>query len=515
MTLVREQGSEIIAQFNVPIRGTWKNIAAQTVPVDALHDSLNVFIREGKLRNRPGLTLNDDTAFAEPILGGGMVVTPTERVILAITRNRVYQLSDVSNIWTSVSPIDSTDEIADNDNSVIDMAFMETAGDYVALIASEGKILKRWVNSPRGVATLTGTNIPAAKSVCIASSRVVVLVPPHTVRWSGILNPSSFSSLAYAKRAQSGDVGICVRSLSALSFVLYKERSIHIARAQAGLDEGTSFSFSEPLYVEGPAGIYAIVNVNGMHYYMTKNGRIAVFDGTNVIKWIADGLWLFLQKDINQTFAHRIRGVYDYRLHTLTFFYPKVGTEGILRGMVLINLPYEGQDIAEPAVTKAFLGFCEKSIVHACEARSRNIIDRSFLFSSPLNTQDTSQAYIFDEESNVDEDIPFTCSIQTGLQAMPDARHTQVVIETFMERAEGYGVVKIEPVTSDALETPSGTIPDVEEQYIDLEQNPIAEYKGFNKILRFFGIRYTWLSTNTVRYSGAVVYNTSISRFKR
>jgi hypothetical protein len=510
MSLVREQGSEIITQFNVPIRGTWKNIAAHTLPVDAVYDSLNVFIREGKLRNRPGLTLYDDTTFLEPVLGGVMLVTPTEHIILGITRNRVYQLSSVTQVWDSITLTGSLGTvIAPNDTSVVDMAVMETAGEYIALIAQQDNVLKKWSDSPRLLEVLTGTNIPRAKSVCIAASRVVALVYPHTVVWSATLNPASFDAIAYAKRAQTGDEGVCVRSLTALSFVLYKERSIHMARAQAGLDEGTAFSFSEPIYIEGPAGIYAVVNVNGVHYYMTRNGRIAKFDGTAYPQWIADGLWLFLQEDINQALVHMIRGIYDYRLHTITFFYPKVSETGILRGMVIINLPFEGQDIAEPAVAKAFLGLCEKSIVHACEKRWNDTIDRSMLFSSPLDTQDRSQAYIVDETTNMDEDLHFTCSFQTGLQAMPDARHTQVTVETFMERGQRYGAVLIEPVISDALETPGGTVAESSGQYVDLEYNPIVEYKGFNKIMRFFGLRYTWRSDNKVRYSGTVVYSSS------
>lgn len=514
MSLVRELGSEIITQFNVPIRGTWKNIAAHTVPVDALYDSLNVFIREGKLRNRPGLQLLDDTVFLEPVLGGNMVVTPEERVVLTITRNRIYQLSDVTNEWSILNINEPSVFFAPNDNSVIDMCFMETSGDYVAIIAEEHNILKKWVDNPRTVSTLTGTNIPRAKSVCVSASRIVALVAPHTVVWSNVLNPAIFDALAYAKRAQSGDKGICVRSLSALSFVLYKERSIHTVRAQAGLDEGAAFSFSEPLYVDGPAGIYAITTVNGAHIYMTHNGRVASFDGTSYPKWIADGLWLFLQDDIQPSQAHRIRAVYDYRLHTITFFYPKRGYGPGLKGMVLINLPFEGQDIAEALTTRAFLGLCNKGISHANEKRwdSQNSVDRSLLYNVPEDTQDRSNAFLFSESVSTDAGASFTCAFQTGLQAMPDARHTKLTVETFVERGQRYGSMLIEPVVSDTLETPGGTIPDISGQYINLEYNPINEYIGFNKISRFFGLRYTWSSNNYVRYSGAVLYSSGAKR---
>jgi hypothetical protein len=515
MSLVRESGSDIIAQFTVPTRGTWKAVAAHTLPLDAVYDSLNIFIREGKLRSRPGLTLYDDTAFLEPVLGGAMAVTPQEKIILAITRNRIYQLSDATMTWLALTLNEVGVTFASSDNTVIDIAFMETAGSNVAIIAQQDNILKQWTNVPRSVATIVGTNIPKAKSVCIAASRVIALIYPHTVVWSATINPASFDATAYAKRAQTGDAGICVRSVSALSFVLYKERSIHPARAQAGIDESTAFAFLEPIYVEGPAGVYAVVNVSGTHIYMTRNGRIALFNGTNYPQWIADGLWLYLQDDINQSLAHRIRGVYDYRLHTVTFFYPKKGETGALRGMVLINLPFEGQDLAEPATLKAFLGICQKSIVHGCEMRFDSIIDRSLLFSSALDTQDRNKAYFYDETSDDDGDIPFTSSFQTGLTAMPDARHTLVTVESFVERGQTYGSVFVEPVISDALETPGGIIPDNSGQWIDLETNPVREYKGFGRQVRFFGLKYTWQSNNHMRYSGAVVYGSSLQKYRK
>ncbi len=514
MSLVRDPQSQIIAQFTVPIRGTWNNVAIHTVPPDAVYDSNNVFVREGKLRNRPGLSLYSDTIFARAILGGAMAVTPQEKVILAITVNEIYQLSDVSNTWITLNAPTLTN-FASSDNAVIDIAFLETLGTYVALIAESSQILKSWTALPRSVQVVTGTNIPHAKSVCIAASRVIALVAPHTIVWSKTLNHQDFDATAYAKRAQTGDNGICVRSLSALSFVLYKERSIHLARAQAGLDESTAFAFQEPLYVEGPAGIYAVVNVGGAHIYMTKNGRIALFTGTTYPQWLADGIWFFLQEDIEPSAAYLIRGVYDYRLHTVTFFYPKKGDGLGLKGMVVINLPFEGLDLQTSPVAYCFLGICGKPVAHVCEKRFDSSVDRSLIFTRSSGAMNDAQAFLFDEHTDTDGDMPFNCSFQTGLQSMPDGVHNLVTVESFFERDFGNGAVYIEPVTSDALENKTGTIPDLSGQWIDLETNPVREYKGFGQQVRFFGLRYTWSSNNIVRYSGSTVYASVVNKFKR
>ena len=516
MSLVRETDSEVIAQFAVPVRGTWKSSAIHTIPQDALYDSLNVFIREGKLRNRPGLTPLDDTIFTNKIIGGAMAVTPTEKVILALTRNLIYQYSDITQSWSTLTP-PAMQSIAPSDNSVVDIAFLETTGTYVAIIAEQSNTLKAWTALPRSVDTIVGTNIPRAKSICIASSRVIALIPPHTIVWSNVLNHTIFDPLAYAKRAQSGDNGICVRSLSSLSFALYKERSIHTARAQAGLDEGTAFSFSEPIYAEGPAGIYAVVNVGGSHIYMTKNGRIGLFNGTNYPQWIADGLWLYLQDDIEPSRAHHIRGVYDYRLHTVLFFYPRRSDRSNLglKGMVLINLPFEGMDIAEQPTMRCFLGECEKPISHACEKRFDTSVDRSLIFSEASSTVNDAQAFLLDEMTDTDGALPYTCMFQSGLSPMPDATHIHVTVESFFERSFGNGAVLIEPVVSDSLETKAGTIPDLSGQHIDLETNPVREYLGFGMKVRFFGVKYTWRSDNTVRWSGAVVYSGTSPKVRR
>lgn len=516
MTLVRETGSEIITQFAVPSRGTWKNVGAHLLPVDAVYDSLNVYIREGRLRARPGLVRYDETIFTNPILGGAMAVTVGEKVVLAITKDKIYQLSDLTNTWNSLSAPSMT-TFAPDDSCVIDIAFMETSGENIAIIAEPHNVLKKWVDVPRSVSILTGTNIPQAKSVCIAASRVIALIYPHTVVWSNINNPTVFDATAYSKRAQSGDGGVLVESLSNLSFVLYKERSIYIVRAQAGLDESTAFSFSEPLYADGPAGVYALVRIEGAHIYMTHNGRIAIFDGTRYPQYIADGLWFFLQEDINPSLAHTIRAVYDYRLHTVTFYYPKINSGSGLRGMVVLNLPFQGQDIQETQARAAFLGVCGKGITHGIEKRwdRQGSVDRSILFSTQNDPTDRNRAYLFNETVTSDDGNAFNCSFQTGLQPMPDARHTHVSTETFVERSQGYGILGVEPVISDMLETPGGMIPDMSKQYINLEQNPVREYIAFGQQVRFFGLRYSWESTSTVRYSGAVVYSSQNQKYRK
>jgi len=310
------------------------------------------------------------------------------------------------------------------------------------------------------------------------------------------LTYDNYTALATAKLAQTNDKGICVRALSNLSFVVYKERSIYLARAQSGSD-AFAFGFSEPIIAEGPAGLHSVVIVNGVHFYMTRNGRVALFDGTGYPRWIADGLWIHLQGDIDPVYANMIFGIFDYRLNIVVFYYPKVGDNGQLKGALVINLPLEGSGVTSFSF---FLAYFSIPCSYGYEMRFADSIDRTVLFATaPL--QDTKQ----------DITTNFTASFQTGLQPLPDMMHYYLSIEAFLERANGNGSVKVFPVVSDVLENETGTVIESDNNIIDLNNNPLREYIGFTARTRFFGLKYQWTSDNKVRYAGTQVYGRVIA----
>jgi hypothetical protein len=497
MSLVQEYGSQLITQFTVPYRGTWRSVAVNQLAPDTLYNSMNVYIREGKLRERPGLALLNSTVFDNEVLGSEMTVTLADKIVLAVTKSKLYELKQGDSVWSAGTPAN----VADTNNVVIDMAFVVSSGIHYGIIASEGKQLKSWV---QGQPVATIATAPFAKSVCIASRRVVALVPPHTIRWTTISTIDTWSPLAINIVSQSNDVGICVKTLSNLAYVLYKERSIYPVRAQAGSD-AAAFSFGEPLRIEGPAGIQAVVDIDGTHFYMTKNGRVAMYDGTRYPEWIADGLWLYLQQDIDPLHAYKIFGVFNYRLHTLLFVYPRLGDEGAMYGGLLINLPLVGSGVEQ---SSCFLARFNIPVRAGCEQRFNNAIDASVFFGSAASSV---KSYIFDEDVTLDNSVPYTCSFQTSLIPMPEMKHYQISVESFLERQQGYGTVDVASVTLDALENKTGTVNLATEQSLDLGRNPVQEYVGFNVPSRFFGLNYTWPSTSKVRYAGASVYGRSLT----
>jgi len=507
MATQREPGSNIVAQYTTPFRGTWNSLAVHAIPLDALYDSQNVFLRRGKLRNRPGMQAVTDTLFDAPVLGATLATTPYDKIVLAVTKTSLYELSETSSEWAITRNPENL-QYALSDVSTIDLALLETSGRYVALIAERSHPLYQWDGLTRATSHIENSDpygmVPSPSSVCIAARRVIAFTPPHTVQWSATFNHTAWSPLSIYRLAQTGDEGLCIRALSSLSFVVYKDRSIYVARAQSGTDE-LAFNFAEPIRVEGPAGVHAVVDVSGQHVYMTRSGRVAAFDGTRYPTWLADGLWLFLQDDIDPTYAHMIFGVYDYRLHMIQFVYPKRGDQGKLRGLVLINVPLEGLDVAEGSgkLYASFKGTLGIACSMGCEMRFNKLINRSMLFS---HEDFLIRSFILDEDTERDNDVSFPCGIQLPMQALQDAQHAQVAVETLVERGKHYGSMLVDGVTSNFLESPSGTIDITKAHTIDLERDPVVDIKAFNVPTRFFGLKYRWDSTSNVQYAGAVVY---------
>lgn len=509
---VRRDQEGMVAQFEVPYRGTMQAGGVHRVPKDAVYDSLNIFVRDGKLRARAGTVLLNSSTFAEPVIGAGLAVTPSASILLAVSRSGLHELADGATSWSKTSP--STMIFANNVQGVVEIAYMELGnGTFVALIASDGFQVKQWDSLTHTTSAITPTSgtVPRAKSVCIVGKRVVTLTAPHLVQWSEVDDHKVWSDLSYNKRYGSGDLGIAVRPVGNYGLAVYKERSIHLARV-TGQAFGNAFSFGEPIIVEGPAGTKAIATTPVGDIYMTKNGRIGWFDGASQVKWIADGVWTYLQNDIHPSYAYLIRCIYDCRLHTVNFYYPRLSGVGDNRGMVIINLPYEGMDIEGTLGGRpyCFIGASNYGVTAACEMRFNTVINRSILFT----TVTPSNVSVYqDEAATLDVNAAFNCMFQTGLVGMPNGKQTRVEFETLLERGSGYGDLTVEPVLSYQLEEARGRIPEVSAQTISLEFTP-SVYEllaGTTRDrTRFFGLRYTWSSRSKVRYAGTYCYGMGV-----
>jgi hypothetical protein len=396
--------------------------------------------------------------------------------------------------------VESVTTIASGNAAQVDITFIETSNQYVGIIANGQTAVRQWT-SASGITDITATvgTVPVAKSVCTTTSRIVALVSPHTIRWTSIFDITNWSDLNFAKVARTNDKGICIRDLGTKAFVLYKERSLYIGTPRGGSD-AAAFGVDLVQECEGPAGLHAMCNADGVHYFMTSSGRVGMFDGSSYVQWIADGLWLYLQTDIDPEEAFRIFAVYDYRLHTVTFHYPRNGDNGDVMGLVIVNLPLQAAGIDTHA---SFLGDLVKPVTFGMEHRFDNRLNKTVLFSNTINNK---QSFIFDENTKMDDNVSFNCHIQTGLQATPMSEHMYTSAEVFMERGNGFGSVDIYPVTSNALENKTGNYGVENYETVNLEFNPIEQYFGFAKQTRYVGLRLEWISLSSMRYAGAVIY---------
>ena len=496
-----QPNAQRIAEFPVPYKGTWRSLGSNQITPDALYDSLNVFIRQGKLRTRPGLSLLNTTVFDNPVIGGGLAIDSSGKTLLAITKTQLYTLLSTDSTWQADLGNNDAD-FAPTSQDIIDTTFIETSSTYVALIAQEDRVLKAWDKSTGllidPIVASPGT-VPTAKSVCTASRRIIALVAPHTLVWSSVFDYTSWPALATTKVAQTNDDGVCVLPIGTLDFVLYKERSIYLGKAQAGPDS-SAFAVRYHQTVEGPAGVHAVVDALGLHFYMTSSGRIGVFDGARAVQWIADGLWFYLQGDLDVTYAYKIFGVYDYRLHSVVFYYPRTGDSGDLKGIVWVNLPLEGSGVNNFI---SFLGLSGVPVSYGYEQRFSNEINRGLVFSSTPNDE---QSFLLDEDTDKDDDRVYDCLAQTSLQPVGDLKSSFVLSESFLERTEGNGSVNVFTVTSDVLDTASGNVDISIFDRVNLEFSPVKEYIGHDINTRFAGLKYQWKSTSNVRYAGALMY---------
>lgn len=504
MALTRPLNSQLLAEFSVPYRGTWRSLAVQQVPPDGLFDSLNVFIRNGKLKDRPALTTLNPFVFLNQVIGGSMAVTPNDKILLAISQSNLHSLKLTDITWQ----LDTTATFATGTNPTVDTTFLENSTDYYAIFANKSQTLKSWteIGGAITIVDINGNTVPKATSVCTTARRIVALVPPHTIKWTLTNTIDNWENLAENRIAQTNDVAICIRSLGTLNFVVYKERSIYLGQAQAG-SNANAFRVNFVQAVEGPASVHSVVSAplgsKNSHFYMTTNGRIGVFSGTNYVQWIADGLWLFLQDDIDRAFTSKIFGIFHYRLHIVIFYYPRVGDNGDLKGMVIVNLPLEGSGITTPA---SFLGISSRAVSYGFESRFENQIDNTVIFTS-----DTLKSFTLDEDTDNDDGEVFSCSLQTGIIPTPELGLYQVALEVFLERSDGNGQADLSLVSSHNLSNPTGDLDPVNFETLDLNFEPSGEYIGFNTRLRWAGIKLDWLSSSDVRYSGGVVYGNRLS----
>lgn len=518
---------KIIGQWEPAVLGVIRNVHPTKVPTDGWYDSLNAVYRDGTVQSRPGYaSLTADglasrpmgalhfPSLAKPWAQADWFQTdwldiPDSHLTVAATTEKVwvyyggtwhdltteaggpFQLDWVQNDFIQVSGSVRLAGSADRHARFATIEIDDADGSpslYVLVANGVDKPLQ-WRTKDATLATVTG-DPPIWKDVTVIADHVVYIVEPFTFGWGDVLSLASWPALNRQIKADQPYELVAVRNMGTLGGVLYSTGGLWAIFAQGG-SPSQRFRLEFRGFFEGPAGPSAVVDADGVHYRMTRTGRIGRFDGTTNT-WVADGVWPLLRDDIDLAYASRIWGAYYASRQEVWFYYPRVGDNGLVRGVCILRLPDPSR--GENSFG-AFPGKLALSMSAGCDRRGVN--DDILVFAS----ESPHQVFVLGGGAD-DAGTPITGHWQTGLVGAPGLETFRAEgSETFVERGSGYGTLTMRPVSSYALDNPAGTLGAA--VTIDLTVVPVAkEEKGEDVTGRFFGRRYEFSTPITLRWRG-------------
>jgi len=513
ISLLLDPSSEHLKSYIPPFSGTWTTLPPQLLPDDTLQDSQNVTILQGRLRSRLGHVRYTPFNFTTHVLGSFMFVdVQNTKYPLASTATNLYRFTaDWADVTGTV--------LTGNENAIPRMTSIQI-NTSVYLLYANGVNDVKFMEQNSTLQNITPytdpdtditSTIPTFTDICTSFSRIVGITPPYTVAWCDVLNDEYLSfrnwpALNQVVLSDTEDSLVAIRSLSTLGLAVYKEGNIFVGFPQSG-SQANAFRFEHRGEYEGPAGVSAIVNVNGAHVYMTPTGRIGYFDGSTQ-EWICDGIWPFLQDDLDTAYANRISGVYNYRTSEIYFYYPRLGDEGLCKGMVIIDTPYPTAGINTYSY---FLGNTELDVRNGLSVRLFNAATSPLIFAQ--NTESKYLSFSLEKDSYADDSRSFECSMTTGLfkpeslQNVPISVQGDIVrpiVEVLATRDSERGLVNVSALHSNLLES-NGTLSQ-ETETLDLTRDVISEYIGYNESGSYIGVKLEWDSDAKVEYKGCDVY---------
>lgn len=495
---------DVPERWGPPVKGVLRNFPIHLIPPDSLYDALNVLMRDGRLMARPG-----SVAFAAQSLGarvsGAFSTASLEEGAFQSDafQNDAFQTTALSPGSISVAGTDvalwvllagnwvnRTGATAFTGNATLPVRFTSIEiGTTVWILATNGRNTpQKWDQAAPTFVDVTGSP-PAFADWTTASNRIVGILPPYTVRWGNSLDIGTWPALNFRTLSDSPDKLKAIRNLGTLGVIIYKERSIWVG-LPFGATDASFFTFELRRQVEGPAGVNAVVDAEGIHYYMTSDGRVGTFDGYNH-RWVGDGVWPSVRMEIDKEAGQLVHGVYDPLLNEVHFYYRRTGDIDV-QGVVTVVPPRPTEGIED------YISFQGKTAVPFSASTARLgsnkeiILFHATAFTSWKPAVDSSDA-----------GVVFTGFWHGGLRPSFKGDMFRIEsIETFAERAPGYGIITVAPVSSFDLDTEGGTIG--AGKTVDLTVASVKEDKGFNVRGRFMGLRYSFTSPVKIRYHGAV-----------
>lgn len=511
---VSVKGAATIGHWDAQHKGVLRDFPPYKLPPDALYDCLNVVFRNGAIGPRPGMVqLSPGTDLLARVTGaiqasslasGAFEPSAFENTAFQVTGNTdaTLLIAGTNRAWwayfgggwhnLATTPLTATD---------IYLAQFTTIqiGSTIFVLLTNG------LDSPRSwdqVATLDQVVAglpPLFTDWTTASDRIIGIVPPYLIQWGNALNITTWPNLNFRVLSDTTDALVAIENLGTLGVAVYKRRSIWIGTAQGGLDS-SFFAFTLRGQYEGPANPNTLCNVNGAHYYMTKTGRVGVFDGVTQT-WINDGILPLITSNMDTLNMNRAFGEYDPTSREVWFHYPRLddntSVTGNVTGLLVVTLPhpfsYEGIFFHSCYLGKTAIP------VTAGTDRRLDIADRVvFGQNSGKNL-----AYLTLNNGS-DDGVSFTGFLQTPMQMTKDGDVAQADgVETYATYTGGQGPLTLRLGGSLMLGnlTTTGFSAGV---VLDMTVEPnVSPDIDFGIRGRFFGLRYEFASPVSFTYYGS------------
>jgi hypothetical protein len=509
---VSVKGAATIGHWDAPHKGILRDFPAYKLPPDALYDCLNIVFRNGGVAPRPGMVqLSPGTDLLDRVTGaiqasslasGAFEPTAFDNASFQVTGNTDSTLliaGTNKRFWVYFGGgwHDLTDTLFTATDTYLAQFTTIQIGSSVFVLFTNGlDSPRKWDQQATVISVIAGLP-PLFTDWTTSSDRVIGIVPPYLIQWGNALNITSWPNLNFRVLSDTSDALVAIENLGTLGVAVYKRRSIWIGTAQGGLDS-SYFSFQLRGQYEGPANPNTLINVNGAHYYMTKTGRIGVFDGVSQT-WINDSSLPLLKATLDVDNMGRAFGEYDPTFREVWFHYPLLADAGTgnVTGLCVITLPhpfsYEGIFFHS-----AYLGKTAIPVTAGTDRRL-DVADRVvFGQNSSKNL-----AYLSNDAIS-DDGVAFTGFFQTPMQMTKDGDIAMAQgVETYGMYGGGQGPLTLRLNGSPMLGnlTTTGFSAGV---VLDLTVEPTVSPDIDTRIEgRFFGLRYEFTSPVTFQYYGS------------
>jgi hypothetical protein len=240
-------------------------------------------------RSREGNTALNASALQSAITGLGYLKTAAGNEYLVATAGaNIYSDTNFSGVLTNVTG--TVTVTADQNNH---WTFFQSSGTLIAVGGAPDAPFKY---TGSGNAALLGGTPPVGRYGFQYGNRTFIMstvANASTIYWSVLLNPEDWSSTGSGSSTvepDDGDILITAAPINLNTVILFKRNSIHL---MTGRDAPFPIF---PLFDNiGCVGRHACAVYEGLAYFITSEGKMAITDGNQIVKQVhlpdLDDVW--------------------------------------------------------------------------------------------------------------------------------------------------------------------------------------------------------------------------------